>query len=319
MVDLARALSEEGEQTLKEFAAFGEAPTIRFEAEATHCRLCGARLKAYKSTEPRGVVTLRHGVFRAVERMRYCAGHVRDPRAASDASVPRRAGRAGGRRSGICGSDQLRSIVGPGRKYGYDLMAHVGQRYFLDCRNEAEIAAELAERPCPVPVSPRSLHRLLDDFVWFVAAAHQVAVPRLRELFRGNGGYVLCVDGTREAGSPVHLICTDSVSGIVLAAFKVGSENEAEATRSLGRAQALFGDPVATMGDMSRPLRAAQEAVWPGRPHFVCHYHFVQDVGKDLLKPYHERLDALFRKSKLTRALIEMRQYLGKQAHPRTH
>ena len=307
MVDLARALSEEAEQTLREFAAFGEAPTIRFEAEATHCRLCGARLKAYKSTEPRGVVTLRHGQFRAVERMRYCPGHMGDP------STPRRAGRAGGRRSGIYGSDQLRSIVGPGRKYGYDLMAHVGQRYFLDCRNEAEIAAELAGRSCPVPVSPRSLDRLLDEFVWFVAAVHEGAVPQLRELFEDNGGYVLCVDGTCEGGSPVHLICSDSVTGITLAAFKIGSENEAEATHGLQRVQTLFDDPVATLSDMSRPLRRAQETVWPDRRHFVCHYHFVQDVGKDLLTPYHERLDALFRKSKLTPALVEMRRYLGKR------
>ena len=303
----------EAERSLNELVAFGDAPVVRFEPEATHCPLCGDRLKVYKTTEPREVVTLRHGVFRVVEQMRYCAGHVRDAGASSDASAPGRAGRAGGRRRGIYGSDQLRSIAGPGRKYGYDLMAHVGQRYFLDCRNEAEIAAELAERACPVPVSPRSLHRLLDEFVWFVAAVHEAAVPRLRELFRDNGGYVLCVDGTCEGGSPVHLACRDSVTGIVVAAFKIGSENEAEATRSLQRVQALFDDPVATMSDMSRPLRAAQDAVWPDRRHFVCHYHFVQDVGRDLLKPYHERVDALFRKSKLTSALIEMRRYLGKR------
>ena len=53
-----------------------------------------------------------------------------------------------------------------------------------------------------------------DRINWFVAAVHGAAVPQLRELFEDNGGYVLCVDGTCEGGSPVHLVCADSVTGI---------------------------------------------------------------------------------------------------------
>ena len=162
-------------------------------------------------------------------------------------------------------------------------------------------------------MASRSLHRLLDEFVWLVATVHETSTDALGELFHDNGGYVLCLDGTCEEGSPVHLLCQDAITGIVLAGFTIGSENETEAKQCLQRVQKRLGDPVATMGDMSRPLRRARQGVWPRAHHFTCHYHFVQDVGKDLLKPYHDELSARFRTSKLTPALIEMRRYLGKR------
>jgi len=203
------------------------------------------------------------------------------------------------------------SIVGPKRKYGFDLVAQVGHRYFFDCRNEEEIVSELAEPPYRVPLPTRSLDWLLDQYVWFVATVHGQSRGLLRELFDANGGYVLCVDGTCEADSPVHLLCQDSVTGIVLDSFKIGSENEVEAKRTLAIVQDRFGDPIATMGDMRHALRRARRHTWEGIPHFVCHSHFVADVGRDLLKPYHDELGKLFRRSKLTPKLIDMRRYLG--------
>lgn len=313
MLDLIHDLSERAQANLHQWQRFAQPPTVRFESDVTHCPVCQRPTNVYKTTQPRRVVTWAHGEFRAIEQVCYCRHHGRSRPRSSDAAGSHSHLRGNAEPMATYRSEALSRIVGRKRTYGFDLIFQVGWRYFVECRNVQEIAAELAARARPVSVSSRSLHRLLDEFVWLVAAVHCTSTDRLGQLFQDNGGYVLCVDGTCEEGSPVHLLCQDAITGIVLAAFTMGSENETEAKPCLTRVQEWFPDPVSTMGDLGRALRAARRAIWPHTPHHVCHYHFVQDVGKDVLKPYHDELDRLFRKSNLTRALTELRRYLGKR------
>jgi len=312
VLDLADYLCAQAHARAQECLGLVELPVIHFEPDQSHCPVCGRVLQVYKTTEIRRVVSLAHGEFRAIEVVRHCRHHGRS-KVRSSHSAPDSEPKGLAEARVTYRSRELPGVVGPKRTYGFDLIFHVGWGYFVECRNGGEIATELAARVRPAPVASRSLHRLLDEFVWLVATVHETSTDALGELFHDNGGYVLCLDGTCEEGSPVHLLCQDAITGIVLAGFTIGSENETEAKQCLQRVQKRLGDPVATMGDMSRPLRRARQGVWPRAHHFTCHYHFVQDVGKDLLKPYHDELSARFRTSKLTPALIEMRRYLGKR------
>jgi len=288
-----------GREALAAWGSAASGVVVRFVAEATRCEICGETLKSYKTTEAREVASVRYGLFRAVEKRRYCARHAPGKSAKGSGKVYR--------------SEALASLVGPKRKYAYDTIAYAGRRYFLDSRNEREIRSELAAGSPGLSVPLRSVDRLLEQYVAFLAAAHEASSDRLRELLAGNGGYVLCVDGTCGGRAPVHLACMDSVSRILLASFKVGGENAVEARRCLERVEAVFGTPRATMGDMRRPLRRVREQLWSGIAHFVCHTHFVADSGRDILGPSHDRLAKLLRRSKLNPSLIEMRRYLGKR------
>ena len=44
-----------------------------------------------------------------------------------------------------------------------------------------------------------------------------------------------------------------------------------------------FGIPVALVHDMGRGILKAVAEVFPKVPDFICHFHFLRDVGKDLL------------------------------------
>ncbi len=57
--------------------------------------------------------------------------------------------------------------------------------------------------------------------------------------------------------------------------------------------------------------------VFPDRPDFICHFHFLRDIGKDFLDPVYRELRKCLRKHSISsrlRALArEMRQYLSEQ------
>lgn len=317
MLKLVEKLARETQANRMRRLSFDEPPLIRLVVEATRCPACQGSLRCYKTTEPRRVVTLTHGSFYSVEHLRCCAENGALCRPSTPAERP-----PSWASPGVVHSELLASLVPPKRRYGYDLVAHVGRRYFLDCRNEQELLEELGRPPYSLVLPRRSLGRLIEEFVWCVAAVHERATPTLRQLFAENGGYLLRVDGTCEADSPVRLLCQEAVTDIVLQADKLGSENRVEIAGALQRLRARFGDPVGTLADLRKEIRTVREELWPTVPHWFCHAHFLRDVGTDLLKPAHDALTTLFRQSRLSPALIEIRQYTGKrirdalQAHP---
>ena len=46
--------------------------------------------------------------------------------------------------------------------------------------------------------------------------------------------------------------------------------------------QQCFGPPLALVHDLSKGILAAIQEVFPGIPDFICHFHFLRDLGKDL-------------------------------------
>jgi hypothetical protein len=76
----------------------------------------------------------------------------------------------------------------------------------------------------------------------------------------------------------------DSLSEIVLGNVKVPSEKTEQIVPFLEEIKRRFGVPLAVVHDMGRGILAAVQRVFPGVPDFVCHFHFLRDVGKDLLE-----------------------------------
>ena len=125
-----------------------------------------------------------------------------------------------------------------------------------------------------------------------------------------RGGYILHLDGTCEGDSP-HLISgLDGISEIVLDNIKLPSENGKQLTPFLENIKRGFGKPLAIVRDMGKGISNAIESVFGEKVlDFICHFHFLRDIGKDLLAEQYDIIRKRLRKHKISSQL----RYRAKQ------
>jgi len=98
-----------------------------------------------------------------------------------------------------------------------------------------------------------------------------------------KGGYILHLDATGDGKEPFLMSSLDSISQIVLGNVKLPSEKAETIIPFLEHIKRLFGEPIASVHDMGAGILRAVAKVFPGLPDYICHYHFLCDIGKDLL------------------------------------
>jgi hypothetical protein len=236
---------------------FTKPPIVEFRPRQTHCVGCGDELKVQK-TRTRIVSTLHVGHFHAREVFLKCEPCGRTYR-----------------------SEELSELVPEGANFGYDVMVYAGQALWQRHRNEAEVVAELAEKN--VRISPREVSYLGMRFVTYLAIAHQRRTPDIKIDMQTRGGYICHLDATCEGRDPFLMTSIDSLSDIVLGNIKLPSEDQAHIVPFLKRIKKAFGVPLALVHDMGKGILAAVAKVFPGVPDFICHFHFLRDIGKDFL------------------------------------
>jgi hypothetical protein len=178
-------------------------------------------------------------------------------------------------------NEELEQVVSPHCKFGFDVIVYVGEALFVHHRSNSEIQQQLAEKN--ITISLRQIAYLGKKFITYLALCHQSSGAELKQYLLSNGGYILHLDGTCEGDSPHIMSCMDQLSHIVLDNIKVPSENARQLTPFLQGVKDVYGDPLAVMHDMSAAIINSVEAVFPGVKDFVCHFHFLRDIGKDLL------------------------------------
>ena len=205
-------------------------------------------------------------------------------------------------------SDQLRSLVPEGGTFGFDVIVEIGMALFVRSRNNQEIVAELAAKN--VFVSEREISWLGRKFIIYLALAHRESQPRLQELMARKGGYILHIDGTCEGDSP-NLFCgIDGLSELVLDTIKIPSEKKELLIPFFRRIKEQYGAPNALVHDMGKGIILAVEEVFPGIADFICHFHFLRDIGKDLLSDEYKALQKRLRKLKVRPLLRQRAKYL---------
>jgi hypothetical protein len=259
---------------------FAPRPTVPFRPAQTNCPDCQAPLQVYK-TQRRRVQTLPLGCFSAHETLLHCEHCPNDTRYASDC---------------------LSQLVPSGCTFGYDVLVFVGQALFLHHRRAQEIIGQLRARQ--IRLSPSEVGYLGKKFVVYLALAHRQSAPRLKQAMRAQGGYLLHLDGTGEGGGPMLMSSLDSLSEIVLGNVKVPSEKTEQIVPLLQEIKRRFGVPVAAVHDMGQGIVAAVRRVFPGVPDFICHFHFLRDIGKDLLEADYDAIRQRLRKHGLTEKLL---------------
>ena len=95
----------------------------------------------------------------------------------------------------------------------------------------------------------------------------------------------------------------DSISEMVLGNVKIPSEKTEEIIPFLEEIKARYGVPLAEVHDMGAGILAAVKTVFPGVPDFICHYHFLRDLGKDLLEPDYDAIRKRLRHHTITEKL----------------
>ena len=168
----------------------------------------------------------------------------------------------------------------PGSRFGYDVLVYVGTAMFVRYRDAKEIKAELRERE--VKISEGEIFYLARKFVVYLSLAHRESQGEIKQLLDRNGGYILHLDATCEGDSPHLMVGMDGISEIVLENAKMASENAENIADMLSRIQAVYGNPIAVVHDMGKGICSAVSRVFPGIADFICHYHFLADVGRDL-------------------------------------
>ena len=97
-----------------------------------------------------------------------------------------------------------------------------------------------------------------------------------------QGGYILHLDATCEGDSPHLMSGLDEISEIVLHNIKLSSESKENIIPFFTKVKKVYGNPRAIVHDMGKGILNAVEKVFPNTPDFVCHFHFLRDIGKDL-------------------------------------
>jgi len=231
-------------------------PAIHFHPEIEICPHCGSKLQIQK-TQSKTVVTLDIGAFTAKEACLKCSCH-----------------------DDVYGSTELRALVPNHGTFGFDVIVHVGKALFVRCMGVQKIVDELATRN--ILISPSEVAFLGKKFIAYLAHAHREAREDIRNCIQKRGGYILHLDGTCEGSSPSLFCGLDELSNLVLDNIKIPSEKTALLIPFFKRIKEQYGTPIALVHDMGKGILTAVEEVFSGVPDFICHFHFLRDIGKDL-------------------------------------
>ncbi len=233
---------------------FPEKPIIDFNPEVIVC--CDLPLKVLK-TRTKTAATLDIGEFFARETILECS---------------------------VCGkfyvSDELQARVPQLCNFGYDVLVYVGKSLFLHNHNDKEIMEKLWAKN--ITISSSEIAYLAKKFIIYLALVHRQSHTKIKEALDVRGGYLLHLDATCEGDSPHLMSGLDEISEIVLHNVKISSESEDKIIPFLSGIKEAFGNPLALVHDMGRGILKAVDTVFPGILDFVCHFHFLRDLGKDL-------------------------------------
>ncbi len=260
---------------------------IPTETDRCQCN-CGGFLKTQK-TQKRSVVLLDFGEVLFKETVKYCPSC-----------------------NGVFGSERLSKLVADYANFSFEIIEFVGRKLFIEHCTEDKVLKALMERN--VNISPREISVLGRKFILYLAQAHKDKESEVKGLIQKKGGYIGHLDGTCDGASPHFFCAVEEELKLVLLSRKIPSESIDAITPILRDLDAAYGKPLGIVCDMSKAIIGAVEEVFPGLPIFICHFHFLRDLGKDLFKMEYDLLGASFRdfnvKIMLSRFARELRSLI---------
>lgn len=241
-------------------------PTHYFRPELDLCIECGAPLKRSHTAWCKTVTTL-EGTAKVYNQAYRCRDHE------------------------LCGQPErvYRSAYADGLSlpyytYGLDVIVLIGQQRMRQHRTIPEIHKALQGEK-GIQISEREVQYLFDVYLTLLACSHGQRLEKYRPEIEANGGVILAIDGAKpEKGQPGLYIFRDNLSGCRLHSALLFSADAKTLAQELQTVKNL-GLPVqAIISDDEKATVAAVATVFPGKPHGLCHTHFLKAVQK----PVHE-------------------------------
>ena len=237
---------------------FTQIPVVHFKTIKDHCPDCQSALLVHH-TDTRRAYSLHIGVFNAHRTFMHCP----------DCNK-------------VYPSEDFENIVPKYSNVGYDIIVFIGRLIFLEYHTLRETMQALKGRN--IHISSSEVAYLAKKFIIYLSILHKEARIKLKELIQKKGGYILHIDGTSEGASPHLISAIDEISNFVLANVKVPGESKEQVVPFLQEIKEQYGSPLAVTSDMGRALLSAISEVFSNTPHYICHFHFLRDLGKDLLE-----------------------------------
>ena len=178
------------------------------------------------------------------------------------------------------GSEALLRLVPSRCNVAYDVLVFVGRAFFQRYRTTREIRSELLAKNLRLCAS--EIDCLARKFVVCLAVVHKESSARIKQALDKKGGYILHVDAMGEGGGPRLMSALDEISRIVLGNVKIPTEKASAIVPFFKRIKKSFGKPIAIVRDMGKGIGGAVSEVFKNIPDFICHFHFLRDIGKDL-------------------------------------
>ena len=250
-------------EDMSAFGLFPAIPTLQFVPLISTCA-CEGKLLIIK-TRTKKLATLSIGEFNARETIKQCKK---------------------------CGTihpcEALKRLTPYQSTFGFDVIVYIGMALFVLHKNDTLVKQELADKN--ITISLRQIGYLSKRFIVYLSIAHRECRSEVNQLMHSKGGYILHLDGTCEGASPHIFSAIDAISDIVLDNQKMATENSQSIMSMLQRIKSAYGSPLALVRDMSASISKAIEKVFPNTLDYICHYHFLRDIGKDLFEHEHSTI-----------------------------
>jgi hypothetical protein len=199
----------------------------------------------------------------------------------------------------------------PGCSFDMKVMIAVGLLRWTLCLQREEIRILLKGRG--IKISTGEISYLSERFLAYFCLLHRSKYPEIARLFESMGGAVLHIDGTEEKGSRVVFCAKEGRTGITVMADTIPSESMEHVTGFLERYKEEFGPPLVVVRDMSQTLEKCATEVFLGVPQQICHYHFVKNLGKEVLRDLHSDLRRKVINTKMVPRLTELKKTLRQE------
>ena len=237
---------------------YSNAPTIYYRPEMMNCLECESKLERSHRVWNKHITQLT-GTIYAVSMGYKCPNHD----CPMDVVY----------RSAVAESLSLKYY-----SFGLDVITAIGNMRFSENKTIGEIHCELLKS---ISISEREIQYLMEIYTLLITGIKQdksylddVILPE---------GIILSIDGVQpEKGNEVLYILRDVLSGEVLCAENLLS-SDVESIKGMLHLVIDLGYPIlGVISDGQDTIRKSVSGLLPDTPYQLCHYHYLDNVGKGL-------------------------------------
>ena len=210
-------------------------------------------------------------------------------------------------------STELTNLVKGKKRFSSEFMCMVGQLRFMENRTREEIQIFLEEN-YSVTISTGAISNYSLEFLVRLKLYHDKHFDLFVTALKENGGYILGADGTGDGGSKRVLLLMDLLKGWTLSAGYIPTEKSDFIIPLFKDLVTKAGVPLAYVRDMGKGLRRAGEELFSTIPTRECTFHFLRDVGKDLMTDAYQEFRKIILRTKIKPGLVKLRKTLLHQA-----